>query len=435
MLHASYDTIVVGAGISGLWMARELAKTYPSMRIALAERYKGLGGRTYSYSPPGFDGITWEMGAGRVRKDHTMLMGLLKEYGLTWVPIGEEIGFLDRPGDSIGPNPFEKVIVPMYIEPLSELSSSVLAHNTIDELMTHVYGAAKTKTLLSYFPYRAEVNTLRADLALKEFLGRGEMSSHAGYGVVAEGFSQLVERMKDDLVGRGVTILNRHRLVGLKKVEESRSATDLTFTFGVKGRVQKEITLRAQEAVVLGLHKDAVAELNAFRGWPLLKHLQTRPLLRCYAVFETPAWFAGMGRVVTPERPRYILPIHPSKGVIMISYTDADDTKEYASAYEKGGDAALEKMVLKDVRQLFPHMKIPKPLFFRAHLWETGATYWLPGSYDPALESKEACHPKAEDLPGVWLCGESWSLKQAWVEGALEHSRECLGQLKKSLAK
>jgi monoamine oxidase len=433
MLHASYDFIVVGAGIAGLWMTRTLQRQYPTCTIALAERYKGLGGRTYSYSPPGFKGVQWEMGAGRIRKDHTMLMGLVKEYGLHWLPIGDAISYQAHPGDALIPNPFESVIVPVYIAPLAELSPSVLQAHTLEQILEKLYGKANATELLSYFPYRAEINVLRADLALKQFLGDGEMSSHKGYGVLQEGFGSLVEALRDEIERRGGMILNRHRLVGLNRAEGH--ATDLVFSFGAKGEPQKEMTLRATRACVLALHKDAVAELKEFSSWKVLTHLRTAPLLRCYAIFETPAWFEGMTRVVTPERPRYILPIDPQKGVVMISYTDADDVTDYAKIYEKGGDEALEKVVVNDVRKLFPDTHIPKPLFFRAHLWETGATYWTPGSYDAALESSEACHPLGRELPGVWMCGESWSLRQAWVEGALEHAKECFGALKKSLAK
>jgi hypothetical protein len=33
--------------------------------------------------------------------------------------------------------------------------------------------------------------------------------------------------------------------------------------------------------------------------------------------------------------------------------------------------------------------------------------------------SKEALHPLTS-MPGVYCCGESFSLRQAWMEGALE---------------
>lgn len=42
--HAPYDLVVVGGGIVGLATAREVALRYPSMRIAVAEKEKELGG-------------------------------------------------------------------------------------------------------------------------------------------------------------------------------------------------------------------------------------------------------------------------------------------------------------------------------------------------------------------------------------------------------
>jgi hypothetical protein len=92
----------------------------------------------------------------------------------------------------------------------------------------------------------------------------------------------------------------------------------------------------------------------------------------------------------------------------------------------------LEKILLRDVRALFPDRSIPAPIFFRAHPWDTGATYWLPGSYDPEKESLASIKPLPSLLPNVWLCGESWCLKQAWVEGALEQTQICLQAMKKT---
>ena len=436
LAYAQYDCIVVGAGISGLYATRELLKRHPTWRIALAERYKGFGGRTYSYWVPlasadkGFEGVHWEMGAGRIHKDHKHLMALVKEYGLHWIPIGEDIGFKAAPTTPVEPNVFESMIVPTILGPLATLSKDLLAKHTIEELMVNVYGKEATKTALAQFPYRAEVNTLRADLALDGFLGGGEMSSHKGYGFLVEGFSELVSRIKTDIQERGGICLPRHQLVFLKK--GPGSATDLTFKFGYaeKGEPHGIITLRATRCTVLALHRDAVAELPEFQGWRTLSLLKTQPLLRCYAIFRDSSWFSGMGRVVTPELPRYILPIDPKKGTIMISYTDGDDTKRYTRIQEQGGDSALEKVVLKDVRRLFPEKRIPNPEFFKSHPWKTGCTYWLPGTYDPEKVSAESCHPLPSKLPNVYLCGESWSLRQAWVEGALEQTEKCLRRIK-----
>jgi monoamine oxidase len=86
------------------------------------------------------------------------------------------------------------------------------------------------------------------------------------------------------------------------------------------------------------------------------------------------------------------------------------------------GEDDLWEYLLKEIRKMFPDKDIPEPLFWKAHPWTSGCTYWLPGNYDPHEMSKEALHPYPETMPGVHWCGESFSLRQAWMEGALEHA-------------
>jgi hypothetical protein len=427
MYHAYYDCIVVGAGIAGLLATRELKKRHPEWSIALAERYKGFGGRTYSYTPDEFHDVHWEMGAGRIHTSHKHILDLLKEYGLTWTPIGSDLYYKENGSSSIVENPFNSEYISLYIEPLSLLKPSVLATHTIETLMNKLYGFKKTKEILDYFPYRAEVYTLRADLGLKAFLDSGgEMKSYKGYGVVKEGFSALVAKLKSELEVNGCTMLPRHCLLDLTKGPSG--STDLTFRYGYNNGI---ILLRATKCVVLALHKDAVASLKPFHSWPTLHHLQTEPLLRTYMIFDTskgPVWFSDLGRIVTPQRPRFILPMDPSKGTIMISYTDSFDANHYMKYKDP---KQLEKFILRDIRALFPDRTIPNPLFFQSHAWSVGATYWLPGSYNPEKESTASIRPLQSTLPNVWLCGESWCLRQAWVEGALEQTYHCLSEMNK----
>ena len=109
----------------------------------------------------------------------------------------------------------------------------------------------------------------------------------------------------------------------------------------------------------------------------------------------------------------------------MISYTDGDDTNYYHKIYSKEGDKGLQVAVMKDIRALFSEITIPEPTFFKGHYWETGASYWQPGSYNVQEESKKSINP----LPNVYVCGESFSLRQAWVEGALEQTQLCLDKI------
>ena len=76
-----YDICIIGAGIAGLYCARELSKKYPESKICVLEKFKEVGGRTYTYHTT-VNGlkISWEAGAGRIHKSHHHVWDLLKEY-------------------------------------------------------------------------------------------------------------------------------------------------------------------------------------------------------------------------------------------------------------------------------------------------------------------------------------------------------------------
>ena len=110
----------------------------------------------------------------------------------------------------------------------------------------------------------------------------------------------------------------------------------------------------------------------------------------------------------------------------MVSYTDADDASRMISYLDSRGEKALGSFILRDLRAMFPDRKIPEYTFFKSHPWTHGCTYWTPGDYNVKEESIRAHHPDPEKLPSVYVCGESFSLRQAWMEGAIEHAEELL---------
>ena len=145
-----------------------------------------------------------------------------------------------------------------------------------------------------------------------------------------------------------------------------------------------------------------------------------KPLLRTYAIFPTPngkAWFHDIKKTVTAHPIRFVIPLDPTKGTIMTSYTDANDAEYWIKM-----DKNLEKKIMAGLREVFPHKKIPDPLYFKAHPWYEGCTYWLPGSYDPVEQSNKIMCPLPNKWQHLYVCGESFSMRQAWMEGALEHA-------------
>ena len=385
------DIIIVGAGIAGLWTAIELLKK-KRKTVVILEKYGYIGGRVITYSK---DGHQWENGAGRISSKHTMVLDLLKRYKLKTFPLSDKS--LYSLNGHLSKNTFNEMI--LSILPL--LDGIDLATTTLEEVLHKVLGKEKALNILDQFAYNSEMTTLRADLAIKSFQ---EDMTHDTFYVVKGGLSSLIRCMVNEFQKLGGHIFCKQDVL------------DVTSSLEVVAKTDAGTVLWKAPKVILALHSDAIKQL--LPTWSTLKHLKMEPLLRTYAVFPTP-WFSDLDRVVTGGPIRYFIPI--SDKVSMISYTDGNSARPLLEILEKKGEDGLRNYLMEELRMMFPDRDIPDPIFFKAHPWYSGCTYWLPGNYDVIKESKKSIQPFS-DRPGLYVCGESFSLRQAWMEGALEQA-------------
>ncbi len=410
-----YDYIIVGAGAAGLHCARRLLGADPDLKVLILEKYNYVGGRitTFRKTIPRIGPVHWENGAGRIHASHEMVRAYMKRYDLHWVPIADDTLVQDRDGAPLHEDNFPDGVA-HYINSLLYLPDEILKTNTVEKLLNKVIGNQKTKSLLSEFPYRAEVNTLQADEAIKRLMATDDVTG-GDFGVCAEGLGALAEGLAAEVTKAGATILLGHSVTN---VFMSGRITHLKVLQGRRHEIFNA------HKVILALHSNAMKHIPEVAAWPVLKGLAMRPLLRVYAIFPLAggrAWF-GPKKIVFKNNPiRYFIPIDLAKGICMLSYTDADDTQVWMKDALNDPEK-LERRMMAAIRRAFPLTRIPDPVYFKAHPWTDGCTYWLPGHEIPK--------GPLNVFENVWACGESFSPdRQCWIEGALESAEELVSHL------
>ena len=397
-------TVIVGAGIAGLTIAERLIEngTAPT-DILILEKYDYTGGRIVSHR----DG--YEIGAGRIHESHRHMAALIDRFRLTRIPIRDTVSWMPLGAKEPITNHFEADMRSL----VRHVSYPPDGTTTLRSYLGRHMPPVDLNDLMAHFPYRAETETLRADLAVHAFRLRGEMGTHAGYFVIKEGLSAIVHGLCDHLTAAGVRIALNTEVVRV----------DPDGAIYIRGRQRPMRPGRT----VLALHASALQRiLPTTAARPFRQFLRMEPLTRIYAAYPPDhPWTRSLfttGSMVTDSPLRYVIPVNPATGIVMISYTEGRDTRHWHGL--KG--SALQAAIQKEAHRLWADTDVPEPLWVRPYEWKDGCTYWRPGRYDPATISAALQHP----FPTVWIAGESLSVgRQAWIEGALEVAHAVADQI------
>ena len=421
-----FDYCIVGGGIAGLYSALQIRERFPNASIVLCEMYENFGGRIETFRD---SSIQFEKGAGRIHSSHKLCENLVKRYKLTKIPIPVEstaqwrsAPWAEAPGASASApaeaaeNEVSKnmwpIVATFIIHILSKLSPTTLQTKTLEEILTNLLEGDVVKRVISRFAYTSEITTLRADLALESFRHElGGMEGH--FYTLKEGIDSIITHMMDELRGK-LQIYKGYRLVSLEK---KSTLTSLHFQTTETKAIH---TLNAHK-VILAIPSEALKGISPFKNFPVLKKITMTPLLRIYGVFPTPPWFRDIPRTITDSPIRNVIPISSEKGIVMTSYTDNKDTEFWMKIYKKYGKDVVSRRIVEESEKLFK-CKIPEPHLFKLYYWKHGCSYWLPGLYDVNEASRRMMYPLPKTYPNIFVCGESYSVNQAWIESALQHT-------------
>ena len=411
----SYDYVIVGSGIAGLYTAFQLHNKKPGAKIALLEATNRIGGRLHNLT---YDGVTVDAGGARFNTDQHRILCLIKELKLTdkVIPISSNINYIDIDPkydtslDRVFPSITEFILYMQKYIHENKISTKTLINTTIldfaDKHFSKKYPSIK-QYLTDIYPYYSELGILNALEGINLFTN--EFSPNAQYMILKGGLAQLAHTLHDTLKNK-ITIHLETPLDSITRLESSYTLTSSDKQFTSPNIILAIPKNKLLDIKYLTQHKNVLHNINS---------IQTIPLYRIYARYPLDKitkkpWFDGLEKTATNLPIKYIIPYNYDQGVIMISYTDSKFADYWMDQVTEG---TFETTLKTQLKQLFPNMNIPNAKWYKHCYWDVGAGYWKPG-YDRTQTMQKMIKPLTNE--NIYICGENYSSHQAWVEGALE---------------
>tara|TARA_B110001469_G_C9619233_1_gene308502 strand:- start:265 stop:1503 length:1239 start_codon:yes stop_codon:yes gene_type:complete len=400
------DYTIVGCGISGLNIGIKLLEKYSTKNVIIYEKSSYIGGRIYTNKPK-INGktIKYEAGAARFNKNHVNVISLLKKYNL-------DSKIIEIPTKT--KVVFTKKITSSYVDNVDELLEKLFKHTftkhylqskVLYDVIIDIYDKQTADFLKHSYPYYSEICITNAYDALR--LLKVDLNNNQKFYILNGGLSQLIQKMKQAFVSLGGKIKLNHMLSNLEIINES---------FHCYFKCDSNTITKTSNNVILacdGLNIQKMRFLKHFKIDSLTQSVKVEPLLRIYAIYNK-IWFKDLPKIVSNEKIKYIIPINEKTGLIMISYTDGKNARYWHKMTEKEQKHELTNQLNK----IFPDKKISHPKHIFNHYWETGASYWKPTYNSDKLKIKMLKPTKHK----LFICGDSFSSRQAWIEGSLESS-------------
>ena len=406
----NYDIIIIGGGISGLFLTYKLSQT--GLSILLLESEKEFGGRVHTIKR---NNVIYECGAARFHTSHTKLISLLHELNLQnkFIQLPKDIKYILRNRrrnfpyqtnhtldiKSLFKNAFEKRI---------NYENHVLMNITFFQYLVMIFDHETAEYIKDSFGYDSEFVIMNALAALDMF--EHDFFKDDDYFILSGGLSQMIKKLEQKI--------NCCPSVTIMKETSVMHITDTSVTTNIQDTYY-------YNQLICAIPQKPLQKFTIFKDFQLLNSVSPISLLRIYAKYPTKnLWFKHIKRTITNNYIRQIIPIDYKNGLIMISYTDGIYAK-YWNLSNTNGNEFLIQALHKEIKDLYD-IDPPEPEFVENHYWSEGVHMWKPG-FDMNTTYHSLLKPYEDK--NIFICGEAYSKKQGWMEGALESCYDILNKL------
>jgi hypothetical protein len=399
--------LIIGAGITGLYLAYKLlSQGVQATDIIIFEKSDRIGGRIYTHENRGYK---YSAGAGRLGKKHKYVMKLIKDFHLEdqIININKNNNyFVD--GKLMNEQQLLKHYKSQYkclndlwryaIGKKVNLNKYDLNNYNLHNYFSLILPTNEVELLKTSLGYIAEMYDMNAYNGLLTLRKDFDIKNNDFY-VLRDGISILSDSLCKYIENAGVTIKLSSTL------EDVYEANKYIIVNGVKYNYSK---------LYLTIKRKDYMDISYFKQYEHLFNTVTDgKLLRIYARYKD-VWFKNMPKTLVQNKIQFIIPIDYESGLIQISYSDSYNA-DFWNNFKNDKD--IIKYLTKILNEMFPEKNIKDPEWITMHYWEAGDHLWKVG-----VDSKKI-QKNIDDLfisKNIYILGEAYSDRQAWIEGAIE---------------
>lgn len=465
-----YDLVIIGGGLSGLYLLNKLLKENNQLRICLLECSNRLGGRinTILFKDKSIKSkpinIQYESGGARFSNKHENLIKLLKHLNLDKdkIAIPSKIKFMGFPKERYeqfltGKNKEHSHIKISNIEDyISVIKQYIKKYNITDKTLmnytlidfTHKFIDKEynsvipiSKFIEEFYQYYSELAILNANDGLHLF--DKEFSEKIQYYILKDGYQSIINCLLNKI--KNIDPDNsRHKIYTNTYCKNILKKTNFYQILYNNSNININLLTRH---IVFATSKNTLNKINYLNRIPemmlLNDSIKMEPLYRIYARYPInkktrKVWFDNLCKIGTNLKIKYIIPIDYDNGIIMISYTDGKYAKYWHNLHKRDNKnniksnskkSLVNQKLKEDLVKLFPDLNIPNPLWIKHHYWHNGSGYWKKNFNSHKMSIMANTGPTKSE--NIYFIGSDFSTKQAWIEGALLSSNNLLNHINK----
>jgi len=399
-MQKTYDVIIVGAGMAGLYCAHQILKKDASVQLLILEQNEKPGGRA-GMQP--FHGVNVNIGAGVGRKKKDVLLNrLLKELAIPTHDFQTSPHYAStlQPACSVA-STFQRLKEHFHKNP----------KNTTFEQFAQLY---LSKTEYDHFVQCAGYSDYEREGAMDTIYDYGFEDNFSKWTAVSIDWNQLVGKLVDSIGSKRILC---HQTVSKIDIHPEHPGAIALFDI----HTSKKQTYTTKQ-VVLATTIESLLRLAPPEYKPLYKQIHGQPFLRTYAKMSKkslPLMREKVpGTTIVDGSLQKMIPMNTEKGVYMIAYSDNRRAVQWKSHLEN-----TERNRNKFARTMEKALGLAKHTLdiddMISFYWNIGTHYYEPLTY--GFKSRKAFLEKVQcPRPGWYVIGEMVSMNQGWVEGALE---------------